>query len=112
MAESAIDLLPKRDGFYYEALRICHERDLPDTALPNLEAGLRHRSFMRAIQPFLRASVEAFDVRPMTIGPNGVIRLGDLSEDQRKTLALLNELIISAAQQHGLHYCPLPTQEG
>lgn len=109
--QRAINLLPPRDDFYWEARRICYERGIEsEDSLQNTATALRHRAFMGAIQPMLRAraSIAALDVRPMTLTADGLIRHGEMPKEVRKLDEQLNETIILAAQQFGMHYCPLP----
>lgn len=111
--DRAIDLVVGR-SFYYAALRHCDKHDLGPESLPQIEGALRHRALMDAIQPLLRqqANVLALAVPKIIVHSDGRVEtLGDgLSDDQRATIAILNDLVIWVAQQLGLHYSPLPRE--
>jgi len=96
----------KPDGFYYEARRIIDEQDLPPEVLPNIEWALRHRSFIKAIQPLLKAKgrIVALALPTRRLHQDGRMETVDdgLTEEQRNDLAQIDEFIASIADQHGL----------
>ncbi len=103
---TAIEALTRRDMFYYEAMRFCDEHDRPHEDAELVAAAMRHRAFMEAIQPILKAKsrVVMFDMPKFIMHKDGLVETipPELTDAQKAILAQYDELIAYSARQHGL----------
>lgn len=96
--KDAMPALRPRDWAYYEARRICDEQGITDMeACARIAAGLRHRAFTEAAQPFIKmkADVAAFAMPTWRVETDGTITMVNdgISDDQRATLKILDKMI-------------------
>lgn len=92
--------------FWPKAQAYCYERGINDfETARKVEAALRHKAFMREIEPLAKrkATIMNFAMPPIIFHSDGRIeRLGDgLSEAERKALTAFDELIEGIAKKYG-----------
>ena len=89
-----------RDNLYWQARRICYEKELPPEYLENVLAELVQREFMRQTEPFLKikGSAVAMCVH-FSIYPTGVVRR--YSPEQQEVMDSCDQHIAEIARHLG-----------
>jgi hypothetical protein len=94
-----------RDAYWYEARRICDERDLEPESLEKIAHVLRFQAFQGAIQPFIRMKCRLMNLKmpKRTIYADGRSETEyEWTEDEKALLAQIDELIAAEAKRLGL----------
>jgi hypothetical protein len=93
------------DSFWFEARRICDERELEPDSLEKIAHALRWRAYQDAIQPYIRLKCRLFNFKM----PKYILHadgrsetIVEWTEDEKATLAQIDELIAAEAKRYGL----------
>ena len=99
----------------WEARRFCDQRDIRDTeSYERIFAALRHREFMRCIEPFMKLKTRIYSLRMIDRivlnqdGSLGEIEYKPFPEETQKSLDELEEDIAAEAKRWGFT-APSPT---
>lgn len=95
-----------RDACYFEALRYCDRHEITDPeSFARIEHSIRFRAFEEAIQPFIQMKCGLFNFKM----PKRILHTDGRSEtivewtdDEKKTLAQIDDLIAAEAKRLGL----------
>jgi hypothetical protein len=94
-----------RDAYWFEARRICDERELEPESFEKVHHYLRFRAFQDAIQPFIRMKCRLLNLKM----PKRIIYADghseteyEWTEDEKALLAQIDELIAVEASRLGL----------
>lgn len=95
-----------RDACYYEALRYCDRHEITDReSFARVEHSIRWNAFHEAIQPFIKMKCQLFNFKmPKYIlhADGRCETIVEWTEDEKKTLAQIDELIAAEAKRLGL----------
>jgi hypothetical protein len=94
-----------RDAYWFEARRICDERDLEPGSVERIAHALRWRAYQDAIQPYIKLKCRLFNFKM----PKYILHsdghsetVVEWTEDEKATLAQIDELIAAEAKRLGL----------